>query len=125
MVANLLHLGRDLVSSTVFDVCKALHQYGQQALLNFVACKRALGEDTTALWSTYQYILNQNVPYNIAHLDIDGNDLIALGIPPGKQLGNCLAYLLEQAMKQSVKNEKKDLCQHGKMWYYSKDVYNQ
>lgn len=54
-------------------------------------------------------ILKNNEPYNKSHLKIDGNDIIALGFPKGKIIGEILDYLLEKVLEHPEYNEKEKL----------------
>ena len=42
-------------------------------------------------------------------LAVNGRDLLALGFPAGKHLGNCLEALLEQVLQETLPNEKQAL----------------
>ena len=54
-------------------------------------------------------IIENNEPYTIAHLDINGTDVIAAGIPPGREVGNTLAFLLEKVIDEPALNCKQAL----------------
>ena len=47
--------------------------------------------------------------FEIAHLDITGNDLISAGIEKGPKIGESLEYLLDKLMRGEVQNTKKEL----------------
>lgn len=46
-------------------------------------------------------------------LAIDGHDLLALGFAPGKHIGSCLAYLLQQVQDELINNTKPVLLQEA------------
>lgn len=46
---------------------------------------------------------------NLKELNLKGNELIKLGIPKGKLIGEILENLLQQVIEEKVKNEKRDL----------------
>jgi tRNA nucleotidyltransferase (CCA-adding enzyme) len=46
---------------------------------------------------------------DLKHLAVTGQDLIAIGIKPGRGLGDCLNYLLDQVLDDPQKNEKETL----------------
>ena len=46
--------------------------------------------------------------YTLSKLDINGNDLIALGYE-GKQIGDILNYLLDMVMRGRILNRKQEL----------------
>ena len=54
-------------------------------------------------------ILAEDACLRISDLQVNGKDLQALGFAPGPQLGQCLAYLLEQVQDELLPNEKQAL----------------
>lgn len=54
-------------------------------------------------------ILDNNEPYEKSHLNIDGNDIMELGIPQGKEVGEILDYLTEKLLVHPEYNEKEKL----------------
>jgi tRNA nucleotidyltransferase (CCA-adding enzyme) len=54
-------------------------------------------------------ILKSGEAFNINHLKINGNDLIELGIKPGKQIGIILNKLLDMVMEKPELNNKNSL----------------
>lgn len=54
-------------------------------------------------------ILTSSSCYSIKDLAINGQDLIKLGIPQGKLIGQILQELLEEVVEQNVDNEKEEL----------------
>jgi tRNA nucleotidyltransferase (CCA-adding enzyme) len=54
-------------------------------------------------------ILENNEPYNKSHLKINGNDIIALGFPKGKLIGEILNYLVEKVIEHPEYNNKEKL----------------
>ena len=44
--------------------------------------------------------------FSISDLDINGNDLIAAGLKPGKDIGDCLDYLLAAVIDEKLDNKK-------------------
>lgn len=57
-------------------------------------------------------MLEQNVPYDVRQLAINGDDIIALGISPSKEIGMCLHACLEGVIAQNCENEKNALLQY-------------
>lgn len=64
-------------------------------------------------------ILEENACFSLKDLAVNGHDLINLGFA-GKQIGQCLQYLLEQVMEETLPNEQdalleaaKDYVNHG------------
>lgn len=54
-------------------------------------------------------ILAKNEPYSIEHLSVNGNELIAAGIPPGPVMGKVLKGLLDLVVQTPEKNNKEFL----------------
>ncbi len=51
-------------------------------------------------------LLNSNVCFSLNDLAVNGNDLIALGLKPGRQLGSILNTLLEKVISGELQNNK-------------------
>ena len=51
-------------------------------------------------------ILQSGQCYSVGQLAVNGRDLIAAGIEPGKAIGESLEYLLQAVMKGKVENDK-------------------
>lgn len=56
-----------------------------------------------------QEVLNKQQPLTVKDLDIDGYDLIKLGIKPSKEMGNILNILLEMVLENPEFNNKEKL----------------
>jgi len=54
-------------------------------------------------------ILKDHEPYEKSHLKINGDDIIALGFPKGKQIGEILDYLTDKVIDHPEYNDKKKL----------------
>ena len=53
----------------------------------------------------FNEIIEENMCFSIKDLNINGNDLIGLGIPKGKVLGEILNNLLEMVMDEKISND--------------------
>ncbi len=73
--------------------------------------KRAALEQTEALW---EKILADKDPLSVKELCVTGRDLMALGMKPGKALGEVLSALLEKVLEDPQKNEKEYLLEAAK-----------
>ena len=66
-------------------------------------------EDEQAQFAQIRPILTQiyeeNACLSLKDLAINGSDLLALGFAPGKDLGQCLQYLLEQVVDETLPNQ--------------------
>lgn len=54
-------------------------------------------------------VLAENPCTSLRDLAIDGNDLIELGIPPGKEIGVILNKLLEMVINEEIENTRETL----------------
>lgn len=54
-------------------------------------------------------VLNEKECFSLKDLQINGKDLIELGVPEGKQIGSKLNYLLSMVMDGKIKNEREEL----------------
>lgn len=58
---------------------------------------------------SYQEILSNKECFSLKYLAISGNDLIALGMKPSKELGNTLKELLNEVEEDKLPNDKNSL----------------
>lgn len=63
-------------------------------------------------------ILDQEEPFTIAQLAVNGSDLIKAGIPAGKNLGEILEKLLQKVMQSPTLNKKEILCDYAQELYH-------
>ena len=63
----------------------------------------------------YQEILRQQECVSLKELAINGKDLIALGIKPGKELGNILDALLNQVLEEPQLNQRENLLEAARL----------
>ncbi len=66
-------------------------------------------ENIKKLKTMYETVKNENPCLKIADLAIDGNDLMKLGMKPGKSMGDMLKYLLDEVLDEPKLNEKNKL----------------
>jgi hypothetical protein len=62
-------------------------------------------------------VLDENIPFSVKDLDIDGYDLMKIGAK-GKQIGDILNELLELVSEDASKNNKNQLM------LYAKEIYS-
>ena len=62
-----------------------------------------------ALKKRVEVIKNRKEPLSIKDLGINGHDLINLGVPEGKEIGNILNYLFEEVLENPKLNNQKEL----------------
>lgn len=99
-----------------------LSRLGEDSFHDFILLKR--GEATvkntsTALIDLLEVrageLIKNGSCLSLKQLDINGNDLILLGIPPGKEVGLVLDKLLSAVIEGQVDNSKKLLLQYAKL----------
>ena len=97
---------------------KWLGKWGEEATFQLLALQEAdfSGKGTEedgghfpVVHSLLQEILAENACLTVKDLQVDGRDLMDIGFPAGKLLGNCLTYLLEQVQEEVLPNEKQAL----------------
>ena len=79
-----------------------------ETAFDYLAFMNALGKNTANLYNWLSKIKSDNEPFLISHLDIDGNELKALGYS-GKDIGKKLETLLFAVMDEKITNEKESL----------------
>jgi tRNA nucleotidyltransferase (CCA-adding enzyme) len=62
----------------------------------------------------FEEIKKSGPALSVKDLEIDGNDLIKLGLSPGPQIGNILNKLLEAVINDPSKNRKETLIELAK-----------
>lgn len=59
-------------------------------------------------------ILNEKPPFSVKNLDINGNDIIKMGVPQSKKVGEILNILFELVINQEIENKKDVLIEKAK-----------
>lgn len=100
------------------NVLKWLNRVGEERFRQLLPVKRADAaaqhpakrqaklEDISRLEACLNNVLERGHPYRLKDLNITGNDLSAIGVAPGKQLGDILQTLLIKVMEGKLKNDK-------------------
>jgi tRNA nucleotidyltransferase (CCA-adding enzyme) len=101
---------------------RRLSQYGQEAVFQLLALQRAdfggkgvFGEvtDFDAVEAMLHTLIAEDACLRVKDLAVSGKDLMAIGIPAGPQLGQCLNRLLEQVLDETLPNEKSALLEYA------------
>ena len=58
--------------------------------------------------------MTEEVCFSLSQLAVNGRDLMAIGIPAGKELGRCLQALLDGVLDETLPNEKEALLEAAK-----------
>lgn len=85
----------DLFSLQMADIKGTKPPYDMDLILNVKKCA--------------ERIINKKEPLNVKDLKINGNDLIELGIKPGKEIGKILNNLLQKVLENPELNTKENL----------------
>ena len=108
---------------------KRLGKYGVQAVFDLLALQEADfgGKGTEEACNEFseirrllEEILAENACLTVKDLVLDGRDLLAIGFPAGKMLGDCLAYLLEQIQDEKIPNDRNILLAEANAFLRSK-----
>lgn len=109
-----------------------LGKYGDDAVSQLLAlqkadfCSKGVDEDEETVFEQVEEMLTQihreGACLTVKDLAIDGNDLLALGVEPGKQIGECMAFLLTLVQDELIKNAKEDLLDSAKAFLLKEDT---
>ena len=99
---------------------RRLGKYGEDTLRKLLTLQRADfsskgtgnaqdGAIFTEVEQLLDEIMQEDACFSIKDLAINGHDLMALGYAPGKNLGTCLEYLLQQVQDELLPNQKEAL----------------
>ena len=106
------------------DVRRWLSRIGEEALRALIEVKRAdklaqaeifrqPAQDTLDIISKkIDEIITQQGCFSLKTLAVDGSDLIALGIPEGKQIGESLSRLLDMVIDEKLPNDRECLLEY-------------
>ena len=114
-----------IIEPTETAVKRALSRLTPEVFFNLLAIKRADNlaqspnyrdrlETYEAIEAMAQDILEKNECISVAALAVNGSDLIALGMKPGKEIGEMLSHLLEQVIRGKLENEQEELLSYVK-----------
>jgi tRNA nucleotidyltransferase (CCA-adding enzyme) len=101
---------------------RRLGQYGIEALQQLVALQKAdcigtgthSGDRFREITALVEEILQEQACLTIKDLAVNGKDLLSIGFAPGRQMGECLSWLLEQVQEELLPNEKDPLLSAAK-----------
>ena len=97
---------------------RRLNQFGQEVCSDLLVLQKAdrigtgMGEDLSSFDEVAKLLtqlLEEENCFSLKNLALNGQDLVTAGFCPGKQLGTCLKWLLEQVIAQELPNEKSAL----------------
>ncbi|MBQ5886697.1 MAG: HD domain-containing protein [Clostridia bacterium] len=114
-----------IIEPTETAVKRALSRLTPEVFFNLLAIKRADNlaqspnyrdrlETYDRIESMAQDVLERNECISVATLAVNGGDLIALGMKPGKEIGEMLSLLLEQVIRGDLANDRDELLTYVK-----------
>ena len=107
---------------------KVVSDIGTDHFLDFMKLKRADSlshrllagtnyaiDALDTVYNRYRDLIENEKALSIKDLDINGYDLMQLGFG-GKQIGDCLNYLLDQVLEEITENNKEKLLEKAKTY---------
>lgn len=106
---------------TAKSVRRGIHKVGEDIFPNLFPVKQAdicaqsdfrrreKEEELAALRRIYEEIQEKKQCVSLKELAVDGSDLIALGMKPGKEIGDMLAWLLDAVLEEPELNTREKL----------------
>ena len=107
---------------------RCLHDMGEETLRQLIEVQRAdergkgvhpmeeIDARAQALNAALDAVLATNPCVTLKQLAVRGSDLTRAGIPGGKAVGECLRYLLEQVMEDTLPNDRDALLRAASEW---------
>lgn len=111
------------IENTEKAVKRALNKYTPEIFSKLILLKRAdnFGQNPEyrfrqngydELEKTAQKILSEKQCFSLKNLEVNGNDLIQLGIKPSLEMGNILNTLLDKVINGELVNDKRQLSEY-------------
>ncbi len=94
---------------------KMLSQFGienSRRLLQYKIAKQPENNDLILIYNAMEKIIENPPPLKVEELEIDGRDLIELGIPKGKKIREILMFALDSVLSEKVSNNRTELLQY-------------
>lgn len=92
--------------SAPLELQRALGRYDLLAVLDALLLHAAHGADTRELRERAQSLVASGACLTLKQLAVDGRDVIALGVEPGRKVGQILSALLSGVIAGEVENER-------------------
>ena len=103
---------------------RLMHDAGRDLIPDLLDLRLAAEVDTEAGSKEAHALFasQKDMPVTLADLAVSGRDVIAQGVTPGKDVGECLEYLLNEVIKDPEKNTSDQLKQESKRWKTRKET---
>ena len=120
-IIDLIKLHDEIVDPSHISVRKKMAEYGADLYLDLLRLKRcdALAQSEYRLRERLdildrakeqaQAILNAGECISVNDLELDGNDVMALGVPQGQRVAELIDLAFSAVLEERVRNEKEDL----------------
>ena len=112
---------------------RLLSRLGEETIRDLIALRRAdalatgtadpttLEESLGATAALLDDLIAQEGRFTLSDLSINGNDLIAMGIPRGKAIGRILNHLFDGVLEGVYQNQRDELMKHAQFLLHNKD----
>ncbi len=106
-----------IFNSTRIDVRKKLNQFGERKLNMLISLKKAQNEhiSTDKIQSIDEFeqivqdVIDNRDCFKLSDLAVDGNDIIALGVEEGPEIGKILKYILDGVIQGRISNNRESI----------------
>ena len=102
---RLLLACREMPTETNYDLLRLLNRISPDLIWIYLTLRQV----DDSLKQRVSNLLSNNACYKIPILAVDGDDIIAAGIPSGPEVGRVLYALLDAVMEEKCPNRKEDL----------------
>lgn len=114
------------LQSTPKNVRRWLNRIGEARLRQLIEVKQADNlaqapdkipptlETLTKFSSLMEQVLTEKQCFSLQDLKIDGNDLLSMGVPQGKNLGALLGRLMDEVVEGTLENQREFLIDRAK-----------
>ena len=106
---------------------RRLGKYGDDVVSQLLAlqkadfCSKGVDEGEETVFAQVEDMLTQirqeGACLTVKDLAINGHDLLALGVEPGKRIGECMTFLLSVVQDELISNTKEDLINGAKEFF--------
>ena len=84
-------------------------RYAREDLMRILDIRKAAGEDTSFIREEIRHCEENGIPSSLRELAVGGDDLLSLGVLPGKEVGDILHWLLMSVIEGKTHNDKQEL----------------